>query len=790
LKNIFRLLLLFMAAMATAQSYSVNGVVRDFHDNTPLAGAVINVGKYSAVSDSKGNFNLKTVPKGTYFLTANHPQCEPFSEEVTINRNVSKTISMEHHMRELETVVLNVHRKNAGSLVVSTLDKDVIRRNVTDNLGEMLTAVSGVGSLKTGGQISKPIIHGLYGSRISVLNNGVKLAEQEWGVEHAPNVDPSAFDHIDVIKGASALKFGAGAVGGVVVLEPQTPKKIDTLIGSVTLSGISNGRGAAANVGILQSWQNGWAMRAGGSYRKTGDLQTPDYNLTNTGAEFSSFDFTVQKNELKHGFAAGYSGTHQNIGIYRGSHIGSLEDFYRAIHASQPLYTDPFSYKIGNPRQEVAHHILKLSGYRRLANLGKLSATYSFQLNHRKEFDVRRGELAALPSLDLELITHNFHLNHLLERGKWSLESGVDFTYQNNYSNPGTLARRLIPNYDEYLGGVYSVFKYRFSPHWNVEAAGRFDHRTDEVIKWFDDSDWQLRYAERFPQYFVLSEQGRTMAKPSLKFENMSLNAGVEYHASSAFNAKFNYARVGRAPNIAELFSDGLHHSAAIIEIGNLALKSETGHQFNLALSSQLPLLAGLQLSVNPYLFLTNNFINEVPTGIQNTIRGVFPIWSYRQVDALMYGIDADAALKFTPELSWQGRFSYVYGQDKTNDQPLILMLPPNVVNAVEFSSKHKFNIGIENRLFFKQTRYPMFNPTLRIFENGAEVEKTLDLSTPPSAYALWTVSAGAEIARNLSVNLKVDNLFDTAYRDYLNRLRYFSDETGRSFILSFRYQF
>jgi iron complex outermembrane receptor protein len=73
----------------------------------------------------------------------------------------------------------------------------------------------------------------------------VKLAEQEWGVEHAPNVDINNFQHIDVIKGASALKYGSDAIGGVVVMEPEIFPKKDTIKGSVNLSGISNGRGLA-----------------------------------------------------------------------------------------------------------------------------------------------------------------------------------------------------------------------------------------------------------------------------------------------------------------------------------------------------------------------------------------------------------------------------------------------------------------------------------------------------------------------------------------------------------------
>ena len=162
-------------------------------------------------------------------------------------------------------------------MIVKTVDEKILSRNSTENLGNVLQKLSGVGTLKTGNNIAKPVIHGMYGSRISIINNGVKMAEQEWGVEHAPNVDINNFEHIDVIKGASALKYGSESIGGAIVLEPGISPKKDTLKGSIGVSGISNGRGIGTDLNLMKSWENGWLVKTGGTYRKLGDLQTPDY---------------------------------------------------------------------------------------------------------------------------------------------------------------------------------------------------------------------------------------------------------------------------------------------------------------------------------------------------------------------------------------------------------------------------------------------------------------------------------------------------------------------------------
>ena len=786
---------LFGITLVSAQgNYSVSGTVQDFHDKTLLQNAQIKLGKYSTTTDNKGKFNLKNIKAGHYTLSVSHPDCETFSEEIDVDKNINVTITLEHHQKEqeIETVTILGNHKNNGSLVVKTLDKNEISKNSTENLGNILSNISGVTALKSGNNISKPVIHGLYGDRISILNNGVKIADQEWGVEHAPNVDINNFQHIDVIKGASALKYGSDAIGGVVVMEPEILPKKDTLKGSANVSGISNGRGIGLNLDLIKTWKNGWAVKTNAGYKKLGDLQTPHYNLLNTGLEMNSFNFTVQKNSFLQGISFDYYLTNQNIGIYRGSDLGNLNDFYTALTSDIPIYQGDFQYQIENPKQEIAHHIAKISAFKRFENWGKISVDYNFQYNHRKEYDVRRGELYDIPALDLELFTNQFNINDLLEREKWSLETGIDLAYQFNYSSVSTQAKRLVPNYDKYSGGVYSVFKYKFSPKFQAEAGIRYDKTHYNVKMWYDENDWETRYAKDFSQFYVKTDENRVFTNPILDFENVSFNAGLDYHPSPLFAVKFNYAKVGRTPNIAELFSDGLHHSAAIIEQGDMRLKNEDGNQFNLVIDSKINVLDGLNISVNPYYFITKNFITQIPTGIQNTIRGVFPIWSYKQIDAKMLGLDFDADLKISENFDYKGRFSYIYGQNDSDNIPLILMMPPNISNSLTFNKKEwqNFYFKIANRYVFKQNRFPVYNPEVSISENGTQVTKTLDLSTPPSAYSVWDLQAGLDFGKHFSAGINISNIFNENYKDYLNRMRYFSYEMGRNIIVNIKYNF
>lgn len=223
-------------------------------------------------------------------------------------------------------------------------------------------------------------------------------------------------------------------------------------------------------------------------------------------------------------------------------------------------------------------------------------------------------------------------------------------------------------------------------------------------------------------------------------------------------------------------------------------MKSETGNQFNLVADVKANVLKGLNVSVNPYFFYTNNFINEIPTGYQNTQwGGAFVVYNYQQIDAKMYGVDIDVQLKITDNLSYKGSGSYVYGQDLTNDVPLILMMPPNFNNSLEFNKKEwkNFYFNASNNTYLKQTRFPVYNVPIRLFDSdGNAYNEEVDISTPPSGYSLWNLQTGVNLSKNFGVDFSVRNVFNQSYRDYLNRLRFFSSEMGRNFILTLKYQF
>lgn len=755
-------------------------------------GAKITVGSQSSISDEKGYFIIKNIKTGTYTLTAAHPECELFSQQITVNQNLHLDISMEHHVHSIEEVRISGTARHSGTVSVSVLDKNKISRNSSENLGNILTAVSGINAVKTGNNIAKPVIRGLYGSRILIFNNDVRMAEQEWGVEHAPSIDPGAFERIKIIKGAGTLKYGGDASGGVIVMEPANFPAKDSLMGNLSASYISNGKGTRISANLVKTWNEGWYVRSQGSYKKLGDLSIPKTTLQNTGTEENAFSFGGGFRRFEKGFEITYNGLSQHFGIFRGSHLGAAEEFVNAVNNQFVYNTADFHYQISNPKQEVAHHLAKAEAFWRSGSTGKFTLQYAFQLNRRKEYDIRKAEYTELPSMDLRLISHSMKLEHLLERENWQLESGINFLVQDNFPNPATRARRLIPDYYRYDAGIFSHLRYSFSDKLKFEAGLRYDANYWDAYKYYDESEWNERFAALYPQFVIQNSGSRVLTRPQFKFQNISANLGFAYRPNEQVSLQGSYSLASRSPNAAELFADGLHHSASIIERGNLSISKEVMHQFNFSAEFKAELLSGYKLQVNPYYMISDSFINQIPTGALLTVRGVFPVWDFQQVKARMMGVDADSELKFNEVLKWTSALSYVKGDDLTHQEALIVMPPLSINNALELMLPGRNNLYIQlaHHYTAEQKRFPVRNFTVPVIKNGLLIQETVNISSPPAAFSLWNLSAGIDVLQNLYLQFSVRNLFNKEYREYLNRLRYFSPETGRNVVISLKYNF
>ena len=216
-------------------------------------------------------------------------------------------------------MVISDNRNNSRTLFENKISKDVLEDYNSRTLGEVLKTVTGVSSLNSGNYLSKPVINGLHSSRVILINNGVRLEDQEWGIEHAPSIDINSIDKISIIKGASSLKYAGDAVGGVIIAETSKEKLLDSIYGNITTNLQSNGRGGGISTDYTKTYSNGWYYKFQGTLKRMGDFETPNYVMTNTGFSEHNLSLKAGLNRIDHGFDVYYSLFSNYLGILRSS---------------------------------------------------------------------------------------------------------------------------------------------------------------------------------------------------------------------------------------------------------------------------------------------------------------------------------------------------------------------------------------------------------------------------------------------------------------------------------------
>ncbi len=776
--------------------YTFIGEVVDFHDGTPMSGATVHIetlNRYTT-GDINGKFSIKNLCNGKLTLVISHVGCETKRVDIEIIGDTFKTINMEHHLEELEEVSLvNKGSKTTRTAQETVLKEAVLQRYSHLSLGDALKEVPGISSLNTGSTIVKPIINGLHSSRILILNNSVRLQDQEWGVEHAPNIDINSANQVSVIKGSGALAYGGDAIGGVVVVTPGKVIRKDTLYGKTRVGGQTNGRGYTITSTLNKNYKSGWFAQLQGAYKKNGDFEAPEHNLTNTGLNSKGITTRFGKNTFKSGFEIYYSFLDNEIGILAATRVGSVFDLQRAINSGQPIVNDPFSYTINAPKQDVKHHLGKLNYFKRFQNFGKVTLQYDYQNNKRLEFDVRIGDRRSIPAIDLTLQTHtvlaDVNLDVNLDR---KINFGILARYQDNFANPETGVRRLIPDYEKYDVGLYATTEWRINSNFTADAGVRYDFNRIDAKKFYRRSRWEERgYDVDFADIIIDTLPTQFLTNPVFDYHNFSASIGGKLYLNDKSYIIGNYALSSRPPNPSELFSDGLHHSAARFELGDLRFDQEVSNRIS----------ASYNYTASKFKVLTEVFYNAIqdyiylrPFDFISTLRGPFPFWEYQQTNAQLFGIDLNATYTITDNWQWQNKSAFIKGRDVNDDIPLIDIPPFQTTNQIRYTHKtwHRFSASLKSEWVFEQNEFPDFNFELDNQLNGQNT--TVDISTPPPAYHLMHFSTEATFPfnekTNLNVTLGINNLLDTSYRNYLNQLRFFSDELGRNITLQLQFNY
>ncbi|MEI6020829.1 MAG: TonB-dependent receptor, partial [Bacteroidota bacterium] len=474
---------------------SLEGAVLDEHDHSPLAFATLYVVelKIGIVSDSLGRFKFENLCEGQYRVKISHLDCEAIVKTIYVSGSMQQNFYPEHHAHALQSVnVLTLKNEVNFTQTKSDLSIEKLNQSKGQTLGEALKNISGVTSLNTGNSVSKPVIHGMHSNRILILNNGIRQEGQQWGAEHAPEIDPFIASSISVVKGANSVRYGSDAIAGVVLIDTKKLRDSTGVNGELNLIGMSNGKAGSASAFLEGNFEKLKALswRIQGTLKQSGSIWSPNYILANTGMKEQNFSYALAWKKTNYGIDLFYSQFNTTLGIFSASHIGNLSDLQTAFTASVPSITGNFSYLINRPYQHIEHELFKIKTFIRTGDLGKLSFVYARQYNLRYEYDKYRplnSVIAALnkPELQFEITSHSADIiwehNRIRQLNGSIGISGL--SQANTYEG-----RFLVPNFKNYTAGIFWIERWKKNK-FELEGGLRYDYKHLQVFKYVDENN-------------------------------------------------------------------------------------------------------------------------------------------------------------------------------------------------------------------------------------------------------------------------------------------------------------
>ncbi len=698
-------------------------------DGSPIAAASVYAPDLhkGTLTDDSGKFILQGLPAGKITIVASAAGNKTWNQQVTIvTGDNTIAISLEPQIHEMDEVIVSTAFNRLQSQNVMKVEhaslKNLQQRGIA-TITDGLATIPGVSQVSTGVSIGKPVIRGLSGNRVLVYTQGVRLENQQFGEEHGLGLNESGMESVEVIKGPASLLYGSDALGGVLYFNSERFADANQTTYNLNQKLMANTLGSVTSIGIKTSKEK-WKFLLRGGFSSHADYRIPDGRVLNT--RFSEADIKA---------AAGYSD--KNISSVLRYNFNRLStglpegEYGGNDNGRSPEF----------PRQEVGSHILSLQNKIFLGN-ASLEANIGYVFNDRKEFEDTED-----PALRMKLSTANYDLRfHFPKPKNLAVIAGVQGMFQ---SNANTAPEILIPDATVRDAGVFATANLDLDKHV-LQAGLRYDYRAIETVEMGGGDE----------AYFAPVDKN---------FSSFNASAGLRTNWSNKLTTRLNLASGFRAPNLAELTSNGEHEGSNRFEIGNANLKTEQNIQTDL----------NVELKSGHFEFFVNGFYNHIDRYIFIAPTGEFveknPVYRYTQADATLYG--GEAGIHFHPHpLDWlhfESSFETVTGE-RRDGESLPLMPAKSWSNTL----RTEFDFGKVKDGFARLT-----------VQYFAEQDRPGEFEFRTPEYALLHMGVGGSFKVGSSrwdLALHGKNLLDRRYVSHLSRLR--ADQVpdmGRNIILS-----
>ncbi|MBU3636204.1 TonB-dependent receptor [Polynucleobacter sp. es-MAR-4] len=512
------------------------------------------------------------------------------------------------------------------------LQGDELLNKLGTTLGATLANELGVSATGYGAGSSRPVIRGLEGSRVQILQNGLSVGDvSNISQDHAVGNNMQNTHQVEILRGAAALLYGSGSSGGLVNVVndriltnlPDRPTgavntsyetvnngragalEVDGAFGSVAVhvdTAINNANDYTIPGNSTQSQgepAGGWTVPPGGNggNNYTGKLPNTFSNQNNLGVGVSY----IGQN--------GYTGVsverlNNNYGIPtpEGGSINQSQNRYDLQHQTRDPFSGLSSFKFSAANSNYNHTEFTNTGeaaslWKNIANEARFELAHNPLAGWKGTFgaqvsaaslnatEIGTGSYAIVPPTKT-----NSNALFWIEEGKWnSLQGNLGLRYNN-------VAQK--PNLGTQLEGQEMA-----------NSAGDIVGPTPSITL-----------------------QDRT-------FNLASYSAGGLWNFMQGHGAGIAYTVSQRAPSAQELYSYGAHESTATFDIGNPNLNKETSHNLEFNIQKTSGLLRG---KASVYANRFNNYIYGYYTGESVPDAEDFSVVVAQQAAATIKGVEGE----------------------------------------------------------------------------------------------------------------------------------------------------
>ena len=630
----------------------------------------------------------------------------------------------------LETIQVS-HQGTSNTLVdfvpgVTTLKQNELRKRREGTLGDTLKNEAGIQSSSFGPNASRPIIRGLEGDRIRVLQNGLGVLDASaQSVDHAVPVDTLVIDSIEIVRGPMSMLYGSSAVGGVINI--NTTRIHSTFeegsIQELQVQGDSSqdalSTGAKIDYGV-----NKWMVHIDGGYRNANDLRIPgdqkSSRSTSPDGEHEGKDKLPNSGSVQKTAAVGVSK------IFDKGFLGMSYYFFDNYYGA--VAEENVDIKMKQNRVELHGEYLVKGDLLKSIRLKTAQSDYA-----HKEFD--SGVVGTTFSNEGNETRLEFMTESLGIKGISGFQSQMF-----NFKAVGTEAY-LPPSRNQIL----SAFTLQeFSQDKNVYSLGG-----------------------RFESGHVYNQ---VSAGKNKNFNGLNGSVGFRHKFSETHTGLASVSYTERLPNFQELFADGFHVASGTFEQGNDQLKKEKAYAIDLGLKYNSDAIqTNFSLYAQQFKDYTSLFLTNTPSSEPGV-----NISEFRQVSALFYGAEFDGKKKLgeTP-LNAIVRADIVRAKDQDSGKNLPRISPPRITLGLEMV-KDRWIWDVEAQYNFEQA-------------HTADNEKRTDSFTLVNAGVIYDL---VQNSGKWSFFGRLKNILNQEARLHTSTLKEIAPLAGRNIVAGVQYSF